>query len=501
MSSINFNITYERQPVKKVTISKASTINQLVSQSLTVFKINPSLFSGKLYHNDKLLDGTLPIRLTNLLNNSKLILKLTKKKIESGIINQEINVKFMNDQGENLVKKISNNLKLNDVIKEFGGDLTRPSILRILELNIDSEKYDSITLESIVGDSKNVIIRLNYKKNFDGQSKEEIERKQQEAIKLHIEQEKLRKQKDNEARLTAELEKKKQQQQQQEEEFKIHDDVKSEKDIEMKEPEDDIEQVDNNEPEPEPEPEPEQPQQVEQIDESNHYTFKEEELKDTPELYIPSETPQKSYNNPDEDYEVTLHQVKAYQNMIRNAGQRKPFKNKVSMTLPKKYQIRLKFPDGTILQINFIEDVEQIKFGQLIKKIDELLLPDFINEYNLKNSVPPFTTLDMNFNINNEYLHKLPDFQQERIMLIWELQKKNLNIHGPYVKNNQLTIKKIDELPERILETHRGELPDDESHKKKLSQKNSNKSTANDDNDDNQKDSKKSKVPKWFKMK
>lgn len=489
MSSINFNIIYERQLPKKVTIAKASTINQLISQALTVFLIDPASYTGKLYHNDKLLDGSLPLRLTNLLNNSKLVLK-TSKKSSSGITNQDINVKFMNDQGGSAVKKISNGLKLNEVVREFGGDLTRPSILRILELNIESEKYDQVTSESIVGDSKNVVIRLNYRKSNDEANKEATERKQQEAIRLHIEQEKLRKQKEERERLV-ELDKKK------EIPPVYENDAKSEKDIEMKEPDEEPEEAQHVE----TKPVAKNPPPLETTADSNHYTFKEEELEDTPQLYVPSKTPQKSYNNPDEDYEVTLNQVKAYQNMIRNSGKRKPSKNKVPLSLPKKYQIRIKFPDGTILQINFIENVSEVKFGQLIKKIDELLLPEFINEYNLKNGVPPFTTIDMNFTTNNEYLHKLPDFQQERIMLIWELQKKDLNVHGPYVKNSQLTIKQSDELPERVLETHRGELPDDDQYRRHhhhhhtASQNNSSKPATDADK------SKESKVPKWFKMK
>ncbi|RCK54378.1 hypothetical protein Cantr_04579 [Candida viswanathii] len=476
MSTINFNITYGRQLPKKVTIAKASTINQLATEALAVFKIDPDSYSGKLYHNDKLLDGTLPIRLTNLLNNSKLVLKVVQRSSTSSP-NRGINVKFMSDLGSS-VKKVSNGLKLIDVVKEFGGDVSKPSTLRILELNIESEKYDKISLDTIVGDSNNVVIRLNYRKNDSA----EVERKQQEAIRAHLELERSRIQKEEQARL-AELEKQARLKESEQREVGETNDAKSDKDVEMKEPEEQREE------------QPKPPVKEEIAQDSNHYTFKEEELNDTPQLYVPSKTPLKSYNNPDEDYEVTLNQVKAYQNMIRNSGRRKSPKDKTVQALPKKYQIRVKFPDGTILQINFIENVEQVKFGNLIKKIDELLLPQFINGYNLKNSVPPFTTIDMNFTTNNEYLHKLPDFQEERIMLIWELQKKDLNVHGPYVKNSQLSIKQSDQLPERVLESHRGELPDDEHHTKPQ------KKSEEGQSDGDGKSSKKPKVPKWFKMK
>ena len=50
------------------------------------------------------------------------------------------------------------------------------------------------------------------------------------------------------------------------------------------------------------------------------YTFQEEEIKDTPQLYIPSNKQQALYENPDEDYELTLNQAKTYQNMIRDSA-------------------------------------------------------------------------------------------------------------------------------------------------------------------------------------
>ena len=74
----------------------------------------------------------------------------------------------------------------------------------------------------------------------------------------------------------------------------------------------------------------------------------------------------------------------------------------------------------------------------------------------------------MSYSNNNEYLYNLPDFQQERIMLIWELQKPDLNLKGPYIKNDNLNIKQSEELPERVLERHRGELPSGTDNEKEL---------------------------------
>ncbi|KAL6449922.1 hypothetical protein SBY92_002396 [Candida maltosa Xu316] len=475
--SINLNITYQQRP-KKITISKASTINQLVSESLTLFKIDSSSNNGRLLHNDKVLDGSLPIRLTNLLNNSKLVLQSEPKSASSKF---DINVKFMSDQGSS-VKKCSSDLSLLELVKEFNGDVTKPSNMRVLNLSIQSDKYASTSLVSIVGNVNNVVIRFAYENE-----KQEVEKQQQEAIRLHIEQGKLRKQKEEEqARLQEESERQQQHQNSNETKSEVQDGV-------------DKTEAENQEPKPVLNDGDVHPTVKDDVEAEPHnaYVYKEDDIKETPQLFVPSKAPQQPlYDNPDEDYEMTLHQAKAYQNAIRNSAKRKQ-KDKVT-ALPSKYQIRLKFPDATILQINFIEKVDQVKFGNLVRKIDDLLLPEFINIYNLKQGYPPFNTIDMSYANNNEFLHNLPDFQQERIVLIWELQKHDLNVKGPFVKNTAgLSVKQSEDLPERVLERHRGELPDDE-HKKKNSSGITNQ--GNSEKDDGKKD-KKSRVPKWLKMK
>ena len=566
--TINFFINYN-QPLqgKKITVPKSISINQLILQALTVYKIDSNNYEGQLYHNGKLLDGSLPIRLTNLLNNSKLNLKtIAKLNINNTATNtntnttsttttsttnqHEINVKFINDNtGSIKVEKCFSGLNLIELIKKFNGgcgddddddNSTKKSELRIVNVIIESEKYHETTLESIVGKSNNVVIRFKYKKidnDNDNDNDRIVKQRQEEAIKLHIKQENIRKKVQEQEKLEQRL--KEQEQEKQKEKEKEKQNVRV--------VEDDIIEEDPKENQPQPQPQPQEfsslndiqilePKQEKSayptiVQPQQQYTFQleekeEEEINDTPQLYIPSIKKQEAeekelYENPDEDYELTLNQLKTYQNIIRDSGKKKNHIDQAIISSPpNKYQIRIKFPDLKILQINFIKNIEKIKFNDLIKKIDELLLPKFINNYNLKFGYPPFKTIDIlsynnnNNNNKNEYLYNLPDFQQEKIMLIWELQKSNLNLKGPYIKNEglnlnsnsnsnlNLNIKPTEELPERILERHRGELPNEiEENEKSITLSRRNTSNNNNNNDDDYKSIKKSKVPKWFKMK
>lgn len=516
--TINFFINYN-QPLqgKKITVPKSTSINQLRLQALTVYKIDPNNYEGQLYHNGKLLDGSLPIRLTNLLNNAKLNLKTIPKLNSStnvdtttntGSANRhEINVKFINDDtGSSKVQKCSSGLNLIELIEKFNGDISRQSDLRIVNVIVESEKYRETTLESIVGKSNNVVVRLKYRKIDNDDNDRMVKEKQEEAIRLHIEQESIRKKKVHEQEKVEQSLKEQQQQQQQQQVQQQQQQQQDNKNVDavedaiIEDPKEDL----PHEVSSLNERQAIQPKQENlshpTIVQPQQYTFQEEEIKDTPQLYIPSNKQQALYENPDEDYELTLNQAKTYQNMIRDSAKRKPkSKGDKPISLPNKYQIRIKFPDASILQINFIENVHEIKFGNLIKKIDELLLPKFINIYNLKHGHPPFKTIDMSYSNNNEYLYNLPDFQQERIMLIWELQKPDLNLKGPYIKNDNLNIKQSEELPERVLERHRGELPSGTDNEKRVNTPRSNTTTTTTDNDS--KSTKKPKVPKWFKMK
>ena len=55
-------------------------------------------------------------------------------------------------------------MNLIELIEKFNGDISRQSDLRIVNVIIESEKYRETTLESIVGKSNNVVVRLKYRK-------------------------------------------------------------------------------------------------------------------------------------------------------------------------------------------------------------------------------------------------------------------------------------------------------------------------------------------------
>ena len=183
-------------------------------------------------------------------------------------------------------------------------------------------------------------------------------------------------------------------------------------------------------------------------------------------IYKPSSTT--TYENPEEDYEFTLDHAKKYQELIRY----KPTKPKAKIEkVPQKYHIRIKFPNNYLLEIKF--DNTNVKFGELVKKIDDNLTEDFKSNYNLKVSYPPFKKFNISFSLNQTFLLKLPEFDtNEKVLLIWETDKT-----GQYLVNDQAV--DFGYLPEVQLEQNRRDLPDEQNKSKKLT---------------------KDKTPKWFKM-
>ncbi|KAI5952525.1 hypothetical protein KGF54_003392 [Candida jiufengensis] len=489
MATVSLNITYLTTS-KKFTASKSQTISQLVSQCLTGFKIDSTTYTGDLYHNDKILDSSTPIRLTNLINNSKLTLKL--KKID---INKEINVKFTSSKGTS-ISKFNATTTLKQLVESFKYPIKNTQ-LRILNLTIDFINYEKTTLGSIVGNANSVVIRIEEIKSKTQIA--ELNKKQEEANQLYIQQELARKKLEEEK-----LAKERKEQEHREEYAQTHDELKK---TTTNEENEDVEMTDVEQP-PTSQDNPNlivsdipskqnNTESAELIESSSSYVYKEEEFQETPQLYIPSSTSnnsnQQQYQNPDEDYNMTVNQAKTYQNVIRASAKRtKPKDSK----LPTKYLIRIKFPDGSILQLNFLENINSLKFGQFIKRIDDLLLPQFLNNYNLKLGYPPFTKLTQSFTTNNELLINLKEFQNEQIILIWE---NSLASKGPFLNNTSqdLIIKAKDELPERKLEKNRSLLPDDNHHKSK-SFFGKSKSSANDNDGDE--DKKKSKLSKWLKI-
>lgn len=476
MSSITLHITYNGA-TKKITTTKATTISQLAANAIDLFNISKlNGLIGILSHNQKQLDSSMPIRLTSLINNSKLT--LTIKKLD---FDKQVNVRLMHPAQGNKVKRFALGINLQDLLQQFEiGDI-KFSRLNILNSRIDSDKYEQTKLGDVIGDTPNVVIRFEVVKLV--QEKETILKEQQDVIKMQVKEQKerLKRQKKEE---------------EEEEAAKKRTNAASE---EVK-PEDDQMDVDdeNDTQDPINEVDKVEADKIDTRAGQTGYVYEEPKLQNEPQLYVPSTNSTTRYENPDEDYEMTVSQAKTYHNMIKNSMVPKKKSSSPDHTkAPTKYLVRIRFPDASILQINFLEGVSTIRFGQLIKKIDELILPQYIDLYELKLGYPPFTKLAQNFDTNNQLLCKMSDFQtSERITLVWQLTKNDLNIaKGPFVKQQNIDIKTSDDLPERVLDRNRGDLPEDEdaaNHKKKSSNEG--------ENNEKNANTKKMGLPKWLKL-
>ena len=160
------------------------------------------------------------------------------------------------------------------------------------------------------------------------------------------------------------------------------------------------------------------------------------------------------YENPEDDYNMTTAQAETYLNIIKSMQTRPKKKNEAKS--PTHYAIRLRFPDRSLVQLH-IED-PSTKLGQLMKKIDSYIDPKFINSYRIKNGTPPFREIKFGFQENGTALSKHPDFQQEKMLLIWEPSSSHQP--GPYLAQGVNT-KDVSQLSTVMLETHRGELEED----------------------------------------
>jgi hypothetical protein len=448
-------------------------------------------FSAKgipsLSYNNKLLDSSLPLRFTPLTNNSKLQLSVK----QGSLANQTIATKlFANVNGEqkSFLQQIPTDLSLELTLQKFESAenvLLKRESIQLLILN---QTYTdlSVSLRSIVGSASNIAIRVNYSQlNFKSHEEQkkiiELQLKQQqernEKLKLQKQQlesertERIKKglANQNNTLLEPKPQESSQAHHRQNREQELDDHIVHQIDLEMQ-----------SEP-PEPAPTP---------NETSIYTYNPAELNETLELYTPSTGSVTRYENPDDDYNMTVNQAMTYQKIIQNSAKR--INKKTNRAPPTKLFIRIKFPDRNILQVNFIEDLQNTKFGHLIRKIDDLLLPDFINNYNLKVGYPPFTKLEQSFDNNSKKLIDIDYFMEEKVVLIWET---TIHSTGPFLKQNAINnVKSSSELPELILEQHRGELPSD-LHVVTSNEPSEYRSTKQPGN------KMEKKLPKWFKTK
>lgn len=461
---------------KKISAQKSLTVGQLAQLSVEKFGLSGA---GHLTHNNKQLDSSLPLRFTSLINNSKLSLEV--KKSNSKTVNL-VTIKLFVD-GKDYISSINSALLLEEVISSFESNHSLSIPRENLQVIILNNPYTllSIPLESIIGSNKNLVMRINYVKS----ASDEQERINQLQLKNQAERNQRMKREREEERLREETLKENRAREELSEETKTDA-------VEAKEESHEETIIDSA---PYVSSEKVQKREHSSVSESTSANLPgqvpvdELTISETPSLYKP--TPKKNidlYENPDDDYSMTVNQIQAYQKSIQNSG-RSIIKNKKVKKVPTKFLIRIKFPNQNILQINFVNDIENIKLGQLIKKVDELISPIFLNNYNLKYSYPPFEKIKLGFAENNKKLVDIPDFANELIVLIWET---TLQSSEPYLKEDSIQIKTTSELPELVLEQHRGELPEDTNKPIKESNKSSTKTS-------DKKTSLKKGIPKWFK--
>lgn len=502
MSSITLHVTYNNL-TKKITCSRTTSINQVITQSLEKFKLEPSGHTGELFNssNGKRVDPHLPIRLTNLLNNSKL--KLEVKKLLSGassssILHLKVVVYALSNDLKSYVVKIASSSTVQKLLETLDeqhsvGFFEPGHYLQVtlLDSTIDNKSengtFEKTTLNSVIGDGiTSLAIRVNFKA-----LSENTERvlEQNRINELQLQQQALR----NHKRQEQEKLEREQRQQAEDEEMEVDE----QKNAEIN----DATQIDATQiaaklnenlvklDEPKAENIAKQQELVsEDVSESS---FVSEPFVSTPQLFVPSaKTTGRSstYENPDEDYEVTVSQVQKYHKLITNSAKStKPGVSKIAAPIDL-FAIRLRFPDRSILQFA-LDDGANAKIGTLLKKIDSFVNPVYINDYSLKLGYPPFSKLETGFSQNGVLLRDHPAFTSSKTVLIWELAEGKAVSNEPYVKNID-AVKDSSELPEMVLEAHRGELGDEKDEKPPATPLQTTEKP---------KDAK--KVPKWFRKK
>lgn len=450
---------------------RSATVNDLILTSFQKFNV-PLSNNGVLTFSGKKLDGLLPIRLSNVVNNAKLELI-----VSSG--DSEVTLKVVaaiGDESITKVIKVASSATLAALVEEFRSKAEissdwsdkriQLSVLQAIKDNLTSD-FAQISVASVVGSATNAVLRLLVE-NKDAQQKRMKFQEEQRVLRQELE----------EKRRQERLVKKEEEQKLQGKKVLEGKNVEGEEDAEME----DVEDTEDNlaavadeavhtlpHKGETPESSTGNPTQniihstnsgnltgssgdgISEEPRAGHFEVVQE-IEDT--LYVPS-TRSAIYENPDDDYNMTVNQAEKYYKIIKSMqGGRKVAKE---VTKPQKYIIRIRFPDRSLLDLPI--DDPSIKLGQLLKKIDGYVAEKYINTYKLKNGLPPFKELAVGFSENNVALIDHPDFQLEKILLIWEPALSNSK--GPYLGEGIAT-KDASQLPTLQLESHRGELEKDE---------------------------------------
>ncbi|GEQ72914.1 hypothetical protein JCM33374_g6602 [Metschnikowia sp. JCM 33374] len=494
--SLTFSVSYQNI-AKKVSCKPTSSINQLVALSLEKFRL-PSSTNGCLTHNGKSLDGVTPVRLTGLVNNAKLSLSTSQ-----GAFPVALKLVGLVD-GDSVTKvlKVQSDMTLPGLVGYFFQQLAIQVALdtKLVELSVMRHKVDNssrdfvlMTVASLVGSSTNAVVRIS------------VQDKQAALAKQEEERERERRRQEEPARSTTNGLLAANPRVSSTSAAASAPTNESAKSVLKDTPNEDIvpqkptqepprSLATENNPSISSEPPfsapshptttiPNEPtskgssiatndsfysSQTNQNHKPQIQPHEQASVEKAPApwtlpvdkqdtVYVPSGSTT-TYENPDEDYELTSNQAEKYYKILKSMQGRPPAKK--AARKPSKYTIRIRFPDRTLLDLHFEDPATRL--GQVLKKLDSYLVEKYTNDYSLKNGHPPFEEISFGFGANNLALQDHPHFQQEKILLIWETHGPS---KGPYIKED-LQRKDVNELPTVVLESHRGNLEADDDSKK-----------------------------------
>lgn len=446
--SLTFQVSHNGA-VKKVLVLQLAPVLVLVQASSDKFGLAPGV-ARELHHNGRNIDQLQPVRLAGLYNMAKLNLVATEA-------TSDIKLKIVGDILGQLVTKVatvSPLTHLSELVRMFlpdayPGKRVQFAVVRSIVKDL------SQSIGSVVGPVSSAAIRLNVDEGPRRQSKQESEPRKEstkavrEMASGKVENEPSGAPRENNTSRskTVELSSEPQRGGIQEQNTQSIELLKAATLTEQ--PREGLSMADSA-----------PASQI--LHEEESHTTHQSPQRDV--AYLPQEHRVASYENPDQDYTVSVAQAEHYYNMIRALQHKQPQKEHFA---PQRYTIRVRFPDRVLLEISI--DDGSMKMGQLLKRIDGYVKEDFVGGYRLKCGLPPFKVIDFSFSGNNQPLNLHPDFQQERLVLIWEALGTR---RGPYLREGVET-RPVDALPPVVLESQRATMPAEKDsgpkHEKKIS--------------------------------
>lgn len=449
--SFSFNVSYNGT-IKKASCLQSALVGELATSAVSKFSLPPST-KAVLSHNGANLDPAVSIKASKVYNNATLQLRVVPQ-------NENVTVKvmasFANSTTTKVIKIPSSNspemlvakfLEVANYTLAPGEQVSFSGMQR--NLSDTDPGFKTATIGDILGTASGVV-RLRFESSGHN-----------EKIRaLQAEQQKLREQ-----FADAQREKRRQERELEEREKLAQKAREKSTANEARPPVEDAEMADAEKAEVEHAPS-ENAATFPTRNPSSATSHAAHSTTEIPALQIPRETADTLYTqtgvsaaiyeNPENDYNVTAGQAKL---LLESVRMQRPAKKTGAAKAPESYTIRLRFPDRALLDIHV---AGTDKFGQLLKKIDSYVSEPYINHYKLKSGLPPFSEITMGFSENNTLLNEHPVFLSDKLLLIWE---SSITSRAPYVKDGLLK-KDTSELPTVYLESHRGQLADDDNEEK-----------------------------------